>query len=214
MSTNSTSVDDIRNGIKTMLTTKIDKGVFLDILDKDTLRDRARSLKEYIRSYNQISEATNIDDAVIKQTEFRDMLVNLTIEFDFGVPSTMMSTYYIGKAHGIEHDINKIENIENKGIIEDVDKLFQHKDRVSTYNTDVLSESSNEGITDVFVYRFDRSYRYIFVNGWICSLIGMWVQFIDHHTTKSNPIANMSIHLTFHKQLCILIDYITHKRIY
>jgi len=207
-----TSVNDIRKGIKTMLETKINKGVFLDILDKDSLKDRANTLKESINSYKKINESKNIDEAVIIQAEFRDLLINLTIEFDFGVPSTMMSTYYIGKAHGIEHDINIIDNIEDKGNIIDLDKLFNNNNRVSNFNTDVMSESSNDGISDVLIYRFDKSYRYIFINGWICSLISLWVQFIDYHITNSNPIANMSIHLTFQKQLNILIDYILYNK--
>jgi hypothetical protein len=211
----STSISDetknktktVKREINNILENLSDKSIFLNVENKDELRENARVLREAIKSYNKIIESKCVDDAVKIQTEFRDMLVNLTIEFDFGVNPTMLSIYYIGKAYGIERGLDGSE-LAYSAKMNNLDELFRNKDSTSEFGIDVKSDSSNGGKTDMFIYRFDRSYRYVFVNGCIASAIGLWVQFIDFNTSSDTPIINIRIHEHFYKIIDALIEHI------
>ena len=209
---NTTSSDmtttSVRKELVNLLDNQKGKLIFLDIKEKESLKERSTALRFILKSYNNVVNAKCIDDAIKHQSEFRDNLINLTIEFDFGVDQTAMSTYYIGKAHGIEYGVNDTNIINSSDKISKLDSLFRDNNTVSDFNIDVSSKSSNGGITDIVMYRFDRSYRYIFINGWICSLIALWVQFIDFNSTKDSPIINPKIHDEFYRLIDNLINYI------
>ena len=202
-----------RKEIGKLLDTLSDKSIFLNVDKLDELKENANILREALKSFNNIINCKCIDEAVKTQTEFRDMLVNLTIEFDFGVNPTMLSIYYIGKAYGIERGIDGGE-LSHSANMNNLDELFRNKDSCSEFGVDVKSDSSNGGKTDMFVYRFDRSYRYVFVNGCIASLIGLWVQFIDFNTSVDTPIINIRIHEHFYKiidALIVHLEKVCHK---